>query len=244
MWFRIEKRHSHNNSFDYACPIEKHFRPPNWASQGCYVRNLRTQLPAPVDETACSSVRASRGGMKFRILLQGERYLYRGAQHRSRPCVPFARFKSEIWILNVLVAPYFWVFVCLSRCRLLFFAFSPWWTLETTAAPSRLLCTWKQHGSCPFIMENGRMALKERESILFVIFGTSMMILHNTTLQRPFPKLKNHHPTRLYMIYPMMQSVAHVCVEKYKKKALQGGIVHCHWKSIVHHGKPFWHSNF
>jgi hypothetical protein len=43
-------------------------------------------------------------------------------------------------------------------------------------------------------------------------------------LQTSFPKLKKHHPTRLYMLYPMMQSVACVCVEKDKKKALQG---HC-----------------
>jgi hypothetical protein len=43
-------------------------------------------------------------------------------------------------------------------------------------------------------------------------------------LQTSFPKLKKHHPTRLYMLYPMMQSVACVCVEKDKKKELQG---HC-----------------
>ena len=52
-------------------------------------------------------------------------------------------------------------------------------------------------------------------------------------LQTSFPKLKKHHPTRLYMLYPMMQSVLLVCVEKVKKMAAQGDIVHCHWKSIV-----------
>jgi hypothetical protein len=46
-------------------------------------------------------------------------------------------------------------------------------------------------------------------------------------LQRPFPKLKKHGPTRLYMLYPMVQSVALVCVEKVKKMTPQGGIVHC-----------------
>jgi hypothetical protein len=41
-------------------------------------------------------------------------------------------------------------------------------------------------------------------------------------LQRPFPKLKTHHPTNLvYMLYPMVQSVWLVCVEKVKKMTLQ-----------------------
>jgi hypothetical protein len=31
--------------------------------------------------------------------------------------------------------------------------------------------------------------------------------------QRPFSKLKKHGPTNLYMLYPMAQSVARVCVE-------------------------------
>jgi hypothetical protein len=50
-------------------------------------------------------------------------------------------------------------------------------------------------------------------------------------LQRPFPKLKKHSPTRLYMLYPMVQSVVLVCVEKVKKMTPQGGIVHCHHPS-------------
>jgi hypothetical protein len=70
-------------------------------------------------------------------------------------------------------------------------------------------------------MENGRMALKQKKASIFVIFGTSMMILHNTTLQRPFPKLKKHHPTNLYMLYPMAQSVLLVCIEIDKKMTLQ-----------------------
>jgi hypothetical protein len=41
-------------------------------------------------------------------------------------------------------------------------------------------------------------------------------------LQRPFPKLKKHRPTRIYMLYPMVQSVALVCVEIYKKMPSQG----------------------
>jgi hypothetical protein len=41
-------------------------------------------------------------------------------------------------------------------------------------------------------------------------------------LQRPFSKLEKHSPTGLYMLYPMVQSVVLVCVEKVKKKALQG----------------------
>ena len=52
-------------------------------------------------------------------------------------------------------------------------------------------------------------------------------------LHTSFPKLKKHHPTRLYMVYPMVQSVGLVCVEQVKKLALQGGIVHCPLLSIV-----------
>mgnify|MGYP006313175803 CR=1 FL=1 len=51
-------------------------------------------------------------------------------------------------------------------------------------------------------------------------------------LQTSFSKLKKHHPTRLYMIYPMVQSVARFGVEIDKKMASQGGIVHGH-----HHPK-------
>ena len=51
-------------------------------------------------------------------------------------------------------------------------------------------------------------------------------------LQTSFPRLKKHHPTRLYMLYPIMQSVLLVCVEIDKQMPPQGGIVHCHWKSI------------
>jgi hypothetical protein len=53
------------------------------------------------------------------------------------------------------------------------------------------------------------------------------MILHILALQRPFSKLKKHGPTHLYMLYPMVQSVAIIFVEKVKKRALQEGIVHC-----------------
>jgi hypothetical protein len=45
-------------------------------------------------------------------------------------------------------------------------------------------------------------------------------------LQTPVPKLKTHPPTNVYMIYPMVQSVLLVCVEKVKKMAPQRGIVH------------------
>jgi hypothetical protein len=33
--------------------------------------------------------------------------------------------------------------------------------------PSPLLFAWKQRGSCPFVMEKGCLALKQRESIHF-----------------------------------------------------------------------------
>jgi hypothetical protein len=60
-------------------------------------------------------------------------------------------------------------------------------------------------------MEKGCPTLKQEKASILVTFGTSMMILHNTTLQRPFPKLKKHSPTNIYMLYPMVQSVALVC---------------------------------
>ena len=43
-------------------------------------------------------------------------------------------------------------------------------------------------------------------------------------LQTSFPKLKKHHPTRLYMLYPMVHSVALVCIEIDKQMPPQG---HC-----------------
>jgi hypothetical protein len=52
-------------------------------------------------------------------------------------------------------------------------------------------------------------------------------------LQTSFPKLKKHHPTNLYMLYPMMQSVAHVCVEKVKKMPSQ-------WHCPLSSPKSFW----
>jgi nitric oxide reductase large subunit len=70
-------------------------------------------------------------------------------------------------------------------------------------------------------MENGRMALKQKKASIFVFFWTSMMILHNTTLQRPFPKLKKHHPTNLYMLYLMAQSALLVCINIDKKMTPQ-----------------------
>jgi hypothetical protein len=50
-------------------------------------------------------------------------------------------------------------------------------------------------------------------------------------LQTSFPKMKKHHPTNLYMLYPMAQSIAYVCVEIDKQMPPQGGIVHCHHPS-------------
>jgi hypothetical protein len=47
--------------------------------------------------------------------------------------------------------------------------------------------------------------------------------------RRPFSKLKKHGPTNLYMIYPMAQSVALVCVEIDKKMPLQW---HCPLSSL------------
>jgi hypothetical protein len=40
-------------------------------------------------------------------------------------------------------------------------------------------------------------------------------------LQTSFPKLKKHHPTHIYMLYPMAQSVVLICVEIDKELTLQ-----------------------
>jgi hypothetical protein len=40
-------------------------------------------------------------------------------------------------------------------------------------------------------------------------------------LQTSFPKLEKHPPTRLYMLYPMVQSVARFRVEIDKQMTLQ-----------------------
>jgi hypothetical protein len=60
-------------------------------------------------------------------------------------------------------------------------------------------------------------------------------------LQTSFSKLKKHSPTRLYMLYPMVQSVALVCVEKVKKMPSQW---HCPLSSssIIQNrkSKSFW----
>jgi hypothetical protein len=41
-------------------------------------------------------------------------------------------------------------------------------------------------------------------------------------LKAPFLKVKKHGPTNLYMLYPMVQSVALLCIEIDKKMAPQG----------------------
>jgi hypothetical protein len=65
---------------------------------------------------------------------------------------------------------------------------------------------------------------------LFGDFWHMKMILHNRTLQRPFSKLKKNPPTNLYMLYPMMQSVARFCVEIDKQMPLQR---HCPLPSSI-----------
>ena len=70
-------------------------------------------------------------------------------------------------------------------------------------------------------MEKGCLAWNKEKASILVIFGTSKMILQKKMLQRPFPKLKKHGPTNLYMLYRMVQSVWLVCVEKVKKMTLQ-----------------------
>ena len=55
-------------------------------------------------------------------------------------------------------------------------------------------------------------------------------------LQRPFPKLKKHHPTNLYMLYPMAQSVGLVCVEMDKQMPPQW---HCPLSIVIGNPLPF-----
>jgi hypothetical protein len=59
------------------------------------------------------------------------------------------------------------------------------------------------------------------------------MILQKKMLQTSFPKLEKHHPTNLYMLYPMAQSVAQFGVEIDKKTPLQW---HCPLSIVI--GNP------
>jgi hypothetical protein len=93
-------------------------------------------------------------------------------------------------------------------------------------------------------MENGCLALKQKESIHFGDFWhihDDFAIKNATNI---FSKAKKCSPTILYMIYLMAQSVSLVFLQKVKKMPPQWHIVHCHWKSIVHHSKLFKHSKF
>jgi hypothetical protein len=56
-------------------------------------------------------------------------------------------------------------------------------------------------------------------------------------LQTPFLKVKKHPPTNLFMLYPMVQSVALVCVEIDKKMPLQW---HCPLSSPSKNKISFW----
>jgi hypothetical protein len=62
------------------------------------------------------------------------------------------------------------------------------------------------------------------------------MILQEKMLQTPFLKAKKHGPTHLYVIYPMIQSVALVCVEIDKKMPLQQHVHGHHPKTKSHFG--------
>jgi hypothetical protein len=79
-------------------------------------------------------------------------------------------------------------------------------------------------------MENGGPALKQKEKVCFSDFWhfSDNFAQYNTT--RPLPKLKKHHPTNLYMLYPMAQSVALFLVENVKKMTLQK---HCPLSSFI-----------
>jgi hypothetical protein len=72
--------------------------------------------------------------------------------------------------------------------------------------------------------------LKQKEKVCFSDFWhfSDNFAQHNTT--RPLPKLKKHHPTNLYMLYPMAQSVVHILVEKIKKMTPQK---HCPLSSFI-----------
>jgi hypothetical protein len=57
-------------------------------------------------------------------------------------------------------------------------------------------------------MENGGLALKQKSISFYEIFWHVKMILQYKMLQTTFSMLKKHSPSNLYMLYPMMQSVA------------------------------------
>jgi hypothetical protein len=149
-----------------------------------------------------------------------------------------------IWIWNLnfecVCCSLFWVFVCLSRCRLLFLDGK---MVDFGGCSLTALAFYAPGNGMDDVASlkmDAPLWNKEKAS-LFGDFWHITMILHIWALQRPFSKLKKHSPTHLYMLYPMVQSVVLVFVEKVKKRALQG---HCPLSSsIVHRGpktKSFW----
>jgi hypothetical protein len=80
-------------------------------------------------------------------------------------------------------------------------------------------------------MENGGLALKQRESILFGDFWHFNDDFAIKMPQRQFSKLKKHGPTNIYMLYLMAQSVALFCIEIDKKMPLQW---HCPSSLEIH----------
>ena len=125
--------------------------------------------------------------------------------------------KLNFWILRFLHTSEFgFLSVCPSP-----FLFG-WWRLglwRQLQLHYLLKVAWKRCEWCLFIMENGVLALKQKENIHFGDFCHIKMTLHNRMLQRPFSKLKKHGPTNLYMLYPMVQSVALIFCWKIQENA-------------------------
>ena len=102
------------------------------------------------------------------------------------------------------------------------FCLSPWWTLETAAALFspylHLEMMWMR------LFHDGKGVSRfetKRKHPFWWFLAHQWWFCNKNCYKHLFPKLKKHSPTNVYMLYPMVQSVALVCVEIDKKLTLQ-----------------------
>jgi hypothetical protein len=124
----------------------------------------------------------------------------------------------EFWNFCIPVSLFFCLSVVVSS---FLFWMARWWTLETAAASLLALNCLKTVWMMSLHHGKWSSCLKQRETILFVILAHQWWFCNKICYRHHFSKLKKHRPTHLYMIYPMVQSLVHFCVEIDKKSTLQ-----------------------
>jgi hypothetical protein len=146
-----------------------------------------------------------------------------------------------IWIWNLkfecIGRSLFWMFVC--RVAFLFFGWHHGELCWALQHPSRLLCVWKWCRWGSFIMENGCPALKQRESIPFCDFWH---INDDFAIKNAAYIIFKAEKAPSYSSLHALSNDAKRCTclgWNRQANATARGIVHCHWKSIVHHSKSF-----